>query len=224
MNSDLDIISPTLFQVDSLHNLRDARFTLFDILPLFSDKREHAHLVAMVASEWGSTPARMPEAITIRRNRNNAAFDVQSYSLTHTQVLRLLSRVTGVLGVAVRDKIERYVDALEVRVLEQQAELVNTRKVVALLRERHADSPATNAFLLGITSELANWHVTKKTLVEVMQDSTGYAFERGKEFAITYKHRILPDESPAEFYARVQTDLDLEFVGAKPVPTRDALL
>ena len=223
MNSDLDIISPTLFQIDSLHNLRDARFTLFDILPLFSDKREHAHLVAMVASEWGSTPSRMPEAITIQRNRNNAAFGVQSYSLTHTQVLRLLSRVTGVLGVAVRDKIERYVDALEVRVLEQQAELVNMRKVVALLRERHADSPATNAFLLGVTSELANWHVTKATLVSVTQDSTGYAYERGKEFATTYGHRILPDESPAEFYVRVQTDLDLEFVGAKPVPTRDTL-
>ena len=116
----------------------------------------------------------------------------------------------------------KFIKRLEFRVLEQQAELINMRKVVALLRERHADSPATNAFLLGITSELAGWHVTKATLVAVTQDSTGYAYERGKEFAIAYGHRILPDESPIEFYARVQTDLDLEFVGAKPVPTRNA--
>lgn len=121
----------------------------------------------------------------------------------------------------INNLVFKFIKRLEARVLEQQAELVNMHKVVALLRERHADSPATNAFLLGITSELAGWHVTKATLVSVTQDSTGYAYERGKEFAITYKHRILPDESPAVFYARVQTDLDLEFVGAKPTPTRD---
>lgn len=220
MNSDLDIISPTLFQVDNLHNLREARFTLFDILPLFSDKREHAHLAAMVASEWETTPARMPEAVTLQRTRNNAVFEVQSYSLTHTQVLRLLSRVTGSLGVTVRDKVERYVDALEAKVLEQQAELVNMRKVVHLLQERHADSPATNAFLLGVTSELSGWVVSKTALLGATHDSTYYAFERGKEFASTYGWRILPEESPCEFYARVQRDLDLEFVGAKAEPTR----
>ena len=219
-------LTSSLFREDTLSSLNDIKFTSLDITRYWNatvGTTDHNKTVARIRDEFDS-PDDTVEYVELSYSAGKGATGTTNGCiLNRLQVIRLFSRATGDTGKTVRRMTERYFERLEARVLEQQAELVNMRKVVSLLRERHADSPATNAFLLGITSELAGWHVTKATLVAVTQDSTGYAYERGKEFAITYAHRILPDESPAAFYARVQTDLDLEFVGAKPMPARDTL-
>lgn len=210
MNSDLDIISPTLFQAADLHNLREARFTLFDILPLFNTKREHKHLVDMVVTEWETTPDRMPESVTIQRIRNNAVFEVQSYSLTHTQVLRLLSRVTGTLGVIVRDKIERYVDALEARVLEQQAELVRKDAIIAVLKYEFGESSLASAFVFGMQQEAqdrAFQFIDKpKLLLANLTGPMTACFNNGVDFYSEHKHKRRTGESVWDFYTRIKTE------------------
>lgn len=116
-----DLITPTQFSYDTLTDIRDTRFTVLDLMPLFGTSRTHAAVVSAVETEWAATPERMPPLIEVTRYRNKAAFAVQTRVLTHNQVMRLMARMTSDVGRNARDKVELYMDALEALALEKHA-------------------------------------------------------------------------------------------------------
>lgn len=120
-STDLEFLHPTTFVISDIHGLEDLmhlRFKLFDLLEVYSGKKEHAHLVSDLEAEWegeDNGPVEYQET----RVRNGAEFSVKSYMLNHRQVMRLFSRFTGSEGRRTRRAVERYIGALECIALER---------------------------------------------------------------------------------------------------------
>lgn len=118
----LSLVEHSQFTYENLMNLRDTRFTLFDLLPLFGSGRTHKHLVNAVDMEWADE-SDAPVVISVERSRYETRFAVETRLLTHIQVMRLMSRMTAETGRRARRDVQRYMDALEALAIRQQAAL-----------------------------------------------------------------------------------------------------
>lgn len=113
------------------------------------------------------------------------------------------------------DVIEAW--AMEVKRIRKElraarAELVTKDAVIALLTERHALSSMTGALVLGIKCDDLNLPMSRATVEENIKSHGYYAWVRGTEFNQKYKARRMKNEPYADFYTRVQRELDMEFI------------
>lgn len=205
---------PTLFSPDALASFDDARFTTNDLRNMITEAggaTDHSKAVLLVERELRYDPDVEPwEHVTSRIN--GGSLTVKGYILNADQIVQCLSALTGEPGTKIRTKVRAYMKELRAIITAQQAELVTKDAVIRLLNERHAESAMTGAFLSGIKAARCNLPMSRATIEENNKSHAYYAFVRGKEFFDMYNPRRLYNESDADFYTRVQRELDMEFI------------
>lgn len=149
--ADLSLITPTEFDYDHLTNVKDARFTVFDVMHLFSSgtsSDQHMYVRGLVEQEFDGD-SDFPASVGVERVfGNNAKRVVQSYLLTHTQVMQLMSRATGAQGKINRRKVRRYIEALEARVQTQAASIARAEA------QRNAAIELHNKYMVKLSDDI----------------------------------------------------------------------
>lgn len=143
----LDLIKPSLFSYETVTAIKAARFTLFDLLHLYGKNTEHKDVMAMVDAEWSDDPEDKPPLVVVMRTRYQNVFEVQTYELTLSKTVRLLSRGPGASGRANRARAEKYQDAL-----------------LDLVEERHAAAEKGKVDLLIAASLITSSQLTKMAM------------------------------------------------------------
>lgn len=182
---DLSLMIPTMFSVDGLQRLRDARFTLFDLMPFYGDTKTHKHLVADVLAEWGDDPDAMPDEVEVRRDtimpRGGTRTDtVRTYALDHVQVMRLMSRFTGDVGRRARAVVSRFIHALEAKVESQAAQLQSVGPLISKIERAYATgalpSQAHYAFIAAINGAGGFYNPSPEDMMRLMSPIYAQAF------------------------------------------------
>lgn len=208
-------LTSSLFSVDTVRRIEDIKFTSYDVFKYWNatvGTTDHGKTCARLRDEFDGEGDVLTPTMISYTTAGSAERSFEGYELTRTQVIRFFSRAAGSTGKTVRRMTEQYFARLEARVLEQQAELISKDSIIALLNGRHAENAMTGAFLSGIKAARCNLPMSRATIEENNKSHAYYAFVRGKEFFEMYNPRRLYNESDADFYTRVQRELDMEFI------------